>query len=81
MSWKKYDSSVEDYLKLDDRYDVRFEYWNGSIRLRDGTPVILIGGATANEGVEQRALVVIADATEGEVERLVEVVGGLRSRQ
>jgi hypothetical protein len=81
MSWEKYASSVEEYLQLDNRYAVRFEYIDGTISLRDGTPVIQVGGATANETSSEKALVIIADATEEEVKQLAAFVSALRSRK
>jgi hypothetical protein len=81
MNWEQYKSSVEEYLQLDNRYDVRFEYRDGTISLRDGTPVILIGGAPADKTFPEKAMVVIADATEEEVKQLIAFVASLRSRQ
>jgi len=81
MNWEKYGSSVEEYLQLDRRYEVRFEYYDGVIKLRDGTAVILLGGVTANETASEKALVVIADVTEEELEQLAAFVSSLRSRK
>lgn len=81
MKWQKYGSSVEEYLQLTDRYELRFEYIDGVIRLRDGTPVLLLGGATANETSSEKAIVMIADATEEEVQQLAAFVSALRSRK
>ncbi|GAC1356367.1 MAG: hypothetical protein NVSMB38_37840 [Ktedonobacteraceae bacterium] len=44
MAQEKYEVNVEDYRRLIERYDVRFEYIDGEMFLRDGTPVILLGG-------------------------------------
>jgi hypothetical protein len=81
MSWEKYSSSVEEYLQLDNRFDVRFEYIDGLISLRDGTPVVLLGGATANEESSEKAMVVIVDATEEEVQKLAAFVSALRGQK
>ena len=81
MSWEKYLSSVEEYLLLDNRYDVRFDYIDGRSRLRDGTRVVLLGGPPAVERSPGKAMVVIADATQEEVEQLAAFVASLRSRK
>jgi len=78
MSWGKYKSSVEDYLRLSKRYDVRFEYIDGNISLRDGTPVILLGGVAPEETPPETALVIISNATEEEVEQLATYMASLR---
>ncbi|MBV9231394.1 MAG: hypothetical protein JOZ18_18940 [Chloroflexi bacterium] len=76
--WEKYESSVEDYLRLAENYEVRFEYWGGTIALGDGTPVILLGGVAPEGKRPDTALVVISDATEEEVEQLAAFVASLR---
>lgn len=81
MSWERYGSSVEEYLQLDNRYDVRFEYRDGRISLRDGTPVILLGSIGPDEPSPENALVVIANATEEEVKQLAAFIASLRSGQ
>ena len=78
MSWEKYAASVEEYFALDNRYEVRFEYHGDTIALRDGTPVILLGGVAPAGTLQETALVVISNATEEEVEKLAAFVASLR---
>lgn len=78
MEWEKYAASVEEYLTLTERYEVRFEYYGDTIALKDGTPVILLGGVAPVGTLPETALVVISNATEEEVEKLAEFVASLR---
>ncbi len=78
MSQETYEVSVQDYHRLTERYDVRFEYIDGQIFLRDGTPVILLGGVAPEETLSETALVVISNATEQEVEQIAAFVTSLR---
>ncbi|HEY4389248.1 MAG TPA: hypothetical protein VGN34_32800 [Ktedonobacteraceae bacterium] len=79
MNEKKHLSSVAEYFRLTDRYELRFEFMDGRIRLRDGTPIILLGGvSTEEEKSSDAAIVVIADATEEEIEKLNAFVAELR---
>jgi len=71
--------SVEEYLRLSERYDLRLEYIDGEISTRDGAPVILLGGV-APEKVPGSALVMISDATKQEIEQLAAFVASLRQR-
>lgn len=71
--------SIEEYLRLSDRYDLRLEYVDGKILTRDGTPVILLGGVTP-EKIPGSALVIISDATEEEIEQLAAFVASLRQQ-
>lgn len=81
MTWEKYGSSVEEYLQLDNRYDFRLEYIDEVISSRDGTPVILLGGLTANKTALEKAIVMVCDMTEEEVKQLATFVVSLRSKQ
>lgn len=69
--------SMEEYLRLSDRHDLRLEYIDGKISTRDGVPVILLGGV-APERVPGSALVMISDATKEEIEQLAAFVASLR---
>jgi len=79
MSWEKYASSVEDYLRLVKRYGVPYEYIEGNIYVRDGTPVILLGAASPEEARPETALVVMSNVTKEEVEQLAVCIASLRS--
>jgi hypothetical protein len=78
MSWKKYAASIEEYFALGNRYEVHFEYLEDTIILKDGTPVILLGGVAPAGTFPETALVVISNVTEEEVEKLAAFVASLR---
>jgi hypothetical protein len=77
MNWEHY-KSPEDYHRLTDRYYLSFEMIDGNISLKDGTPVILLGGVAPEGTLPETALVVISNATEEEVKQLKAFVASLR---
>lgn len=78
MAQRKYEMDVEDYLRFVERYDVRFEYIDGQMYLRDGTPVILLGNVVTEGPASNNAFVMIANATKEEVEQLAAFVASMR---
>jgi hypothetical protein len=76
--WKKYAVSIEEYFALTDGHEVRFEYLDGAIIMKDGTPVILLGGVAQAGTPPETAWVVISNATEEEVEKLAAFITSLR---
>lgn len=81
MAQGKYEVDVEDYLRLTERYDVRFEYIDGQMSLRDGTPVILLGSVVTEGPASRNAFVVIANATKEEIEQLAGFVASMRKNK
>jgi Uma2 family endonuclease len=74
--WEEYAISIEEYHRLHERYSVSFEYINGNLSLRDGTPVVLLGGVTTE--VAHPALAVISDVTKDEARQIAAFIASLR---
>ena len=81
MTQRKYETNVEDYLRLTERYDVRIEYIDGRMFLRDGTPVILLGGIATEGQASRNPFVLIANATKEEIDQLAAFVAILRKNK
>ena len=78
MAQRKYETDVEDYLRLTERYEVRIEYIDGRMFLRDGTPVILLGDIVTEGTASRNAFVMIANATKEEIAQLAAFVDAMR---
>ena len=81
MAQRKYETNVEDYLRLTERYEVRIEYIDGRMVLRDGTPVILLGDIVTEGPASRRPFVLIANTTREEIDQLAAFVDAMRENK
>jgi hypothetical protein len=78
--WQKYAISGEDYMRLTDPYELRFELWDGVITLKSGQPVVWLERNPHKQPDPENALMVISDLTEQDVEKIAAFVASLRSQ-
>ena len=78
--WQKYAISSEDYFRLTDPYEMRFELMNGIITLKSGNPVVWLERNPKKEPDPENALMVISDLTEEDVEKIAAFVASLRDQ-
>jgi Uma2 family endonuclease len=78
VSWEEYAVSLGEYHHLHERYNVGFEYTNGNISLRNGTPVLLLGGVATGGKRPETALALISDVTKEEAKQLAAFIALLR---
>jgi hypothetical protein len=81
MAQRNYKMDVEDYLRFTERYEVRIEYIDGTMYLRDGTPVILLGDIITEGPASRKPFVVIANATREEIDQLADFVASMRTNK
>ncbi len=78
VGWEEYAVSVGEYHHLHERYNVGFEYIDGNISLRNGTPVLLLGGVAAEGKRPDTAMALISDVTKEEARLLAAFIASLR---
>jgi len=78
MGWEEYAVSAGEYHHLHERYNIGFEYIDGNVSLRNGTPVLLLGGVAAGGKRPDTALALISDVTKEEAKQLAAFITSLR---